>query len=126
MRTLDRNKSKIFYALYKEKSEILDQSGYSTGTYKIVHSNPVELLANVSSSSGTADKYMYGIDQSYDKSILVDDISCPISETSILWVDNAPTIKEDGSTDTPYDYIVKKVSRSLNVVAYAIQKVNVS
>jgi hypothetical protein len=50
---------------------------------------------------------------------------CPISETSILWVDKVP--------ETPYvatapknDYIVKLVAKSINSITYVIQKVEVS
>ena len=37
-----------------------------------------------------------------------------------------PILAEDGSTETPHDYIVKKVARSLNSVTIAISKVVVS
>ena len=48
-----------------------------------------------------------------------------IDEHSILWVDTLPHLNEDGSTDTPYDYIVRRVARSLNGVSIAIGKVDV-
>jgi hypothetical protein len=43
-----------------------------------------------------------------------------------MWVDTLPHLNEDGSTDTPHDYIVKKVARSLNGVSIAISKVRVN
>jgi len=56
--------------------------------------------------------------------IVTDDLTCPIDENSVLFVDKLPEYSEDG---TPlYDYVVKRVAKSLNAIAYAIQKVNVS
>ena len=49
----------------------------------------------------------------------------PITATSILWIDTLPEIAEDGSTETPHDYIVKQVATSLNSVSIAVSKVNV-
>lgn len=56
--------------------------------------------------------------------IVLDDIACPIDETSILFVDVTPT--KNANNDYVYDYIVKKVARSLNSVSIAISKVKVS
>ncbi len=58
----------------------------------------------------------------------------PIDEYSVLWVDTTPELNEDGTlvvneegqVTTPYDYIVKKVAKSLNGVSIAISKVSVS
>ena len=45
---------------------------------------------------------------------------------SVLWVDTMPELDEQGKTETPFDYIVVKVAKSLNVVNVAIRKVDVS
>ena len=58
--------------------------------------------------------------------IVLDDPQSPIASTSILWIDTLPEIADDGSTDTPHDYIVKQVARSLNSVSIAVSKVKVS
>jgi hypothetical protein len=49
----------------------------------------------------------------------------PIAASSIFWIDTLPKIAEDGSTDTPHDYIVKQIATSLNSVSIAVSKVNV-
>ena len=67
----------------------------------------------------------FGESESYDKVIVLDNLKSPINEYSILWVDTLPHLNDDGTTDTPHDYIVKKVARSLNSVSIAISKVNV-
>ena len=125
MRTLHRNKSRIFYANYQAKIPIKDEYGNLTGEYDIVYSNPVEIKANVSAARGEATTRQFGEDESYDRVIVLDDSKFPISVTSILWIDTLPEIAEDGSTKTPHDYSVKQVATSLNSVSIAVSKVNV-
>ena len=50
-------------------------------------------------------------------------MSCPISEDTVLFVDKEP--EYDGEKPL-YDYVVKRVAKSLNSISIAISKVNVS
>jgi hypothetical protein len=75
---------------------------------------------------GETQVQQFGVSENYDKVIVLDDKNAPIDEHSILWVDTLPYLNEDGTTDTPHDYIVKKIARSLNGVSIAIRKVSVS
>ena len=126
MRTLARNKIRIFYANYRSKDPIKDEYGNLTGEYIIVYDNPVEIKANVSAARGEATTRQFGDDEGYDRVIVLDDPRLPIAATSIFWIDTLPEIAGDGSTKTPHDYIVKQVATSLNSVSIAVSKVNVS
>lgn len=126
MRCLTRNKVTIYYALFSHKEEIFDDYGNKTGEYEVIYGKPVEFSANVSAAQGEIQTRQFGDSDTYDKVIVLDNAGTPIDEYSVLWVDTLPEIKEDGTTDTPYDYIVKKVARSLNAVSIAISKVNVN
>ena len=126
MRTLARNKVRIFYANYQEKVPIKDEYGNMTGEYEIVYGNPIEIHANVSAARGEATTRQFGDDENYDRIIVLDDPKFPITTTSILWIDTLPDIAPDGSTKTPHDYIVKQVASSLNSVSIAVSKVNVN
>lgn len=126
MRCMNRNKVKFFYALYLGKAPIKDEYGNDTGEYEVKHGSPVEFSANISAAKGETQTLQFGENEIYDKVIVMDENAPPIDEYSILWVDSTPTIKEDGTTETPHDYIVKKVAKSLNVVSVAISKVVVS
>jgi hypothetical protein len=55
----------------------------------------------------------------------MDDPRTVIDEYSILWIDKMPVMNRDGTTDTPHDYVVKKVARSLNSVSIAVAKVDI-
>ena len=125
MKTLARNKTRIFYANYRDKVPLKDEYGNLTGEYEILYDTPKEVKANVSAARGEATTRQFGDDERYDRIIVLDDPKFPIATTSILWVDTPPEIAEDGSTKTPHDYIVKQVAASLNSVSIAVSKVSV-
>ena len=125
MRCLARNKRAFFYAQHEGQDEIKDVYGNATGQYKVLYGKPVQILGNVSAAQGEIQSRQFGESETYDKVIVLDDIGVPIDEYSILWVDSQPKLTEDGSTETPHDYVVKKVAKSLNSVLIAISKVTV-
>lgn len=126
MRTLARNKIRIYYANYRNKIPVKDEYGNLTGEYEISYTNPIELCANVSAARGEATTRQFGDDVRYDRIIVLDAPNPAITETSILWIDTPPEIAGDGTTKTPHDYIVKQVATSLNSVSIAVSKVTVS
>ena len=125
MRCMVRNKTKFYYAPYISDTEIIDEYGNHTGEYEVSYSNPIECFGNVSAAQGEVQSRQFGESESYDKVIVLDDRNAPMNEHSVLWVDTLPHLNEDGTTDTPWDYTVKRVARSLNSVAIAIRKVRV-
>ena len=126
MRCMVRNKSKFYYASYIGETEIIDEYGNKTGEYEVSYGNPTVNFGNVSAAQGEMQSRQFGESESYDKVIVLDDRNAEIDEHSILWVDTLPHLNEDGSTDTPHDYTVKKVARSINGVSIAIRKVRVN
>ena len=126
MRCMARNKSKFYYASYIGETEIIDEYGNATGEYEVSYGNPIEVLGNVSAAQGEMQSRQFGESESYDKVIVLDDRNAPIDEHSLLWVDTLPHLNNDGSTETPHDYVVKRIARSLNGVSIAISKVDVS
>jgi hypothetical protein len=118
MRTLLRNKTPIYYALYTDRTPIIDAQGYETGDYSEGYTEPAELWASVSANKGEASVEPFGADLDYTKTIITDDMTCPISETSRLWIGREP--------DDPYNYAVVRVAKSLNHITYAVKEVDVS
>jgi len=119
MRSLERNKQTIYYALYEDKTPIKDEYENETGEYEILYSSPTPLRINVSAARGENSTRAFGETENYDKVLVTDDLSVPISETSILWIDSL-------DTEQPHDYIVVRVAKSLNSISFAVRKVNVS
>ena len=126
MKTLSRNKSRIYYANYRNKIPLTDEYGNLTGEYKVVYGDPLPVMANVSAARGESTTRQFGDDVRYDRVIVLDNPAFPIAETSILWIDTLPTFDENGRTDTPHDYIVKQIAPSLNSISIAVSKVNVT
>ena len=116
----------FYYAKYDSRTEITDDYGNKTGQYELVYDKPIRVNGNISSAKGEMQSQQFGDSENYDKVIVLDNKDIPIDEYSILWVDNLPILKEDGSTDTPHDYIVRQVARSLNSISIAIGKVSVN
>lgn len=125
MKCLNRNKVTFYYAKFERTKEAYDRYGNYLGDTKVVYGNPIKCKANISSAKGEIETRIFGDDVAYDKTIVLDK-NPGIDEYSILWVDELPKLKEDGSTSTPHDYIVRVVAKSLNSVTLAIKKVNVS
>lgn len=125
MRCMVRNKRKFYYASYIKTNEITDEYGNKTGEYEVLYSNPTECKGNISGAQGELEIRQFGESVRYDKVIVLDNVDTPIDEYSILWIDNLPLLNDDGTTNTPHDYIVKKVAPTLNSVAIAISKVSV-
>jgi len=170
MRTLKRNKQPFYYCLYKNteipgssaiagkavagisivgdrdvsENRIHDSYGNETGELIKAYDRPVQMYANISPASGLARTEQFGDLADYDKVIVIDDVNCPITESTVLFVDKEPEYStvstyEDSGVETilgsglvektypvpVYDYIVRRVAKSLNSVSIAIQKVTV-
>ena len=124
MKCLLRNKSEFHYALFKEKIALKDEYGNDSGEVKVVYETPVAMRANVSAATGEAQTEQFGNSLQFDRVIISDDVNCPIDENSVLCIDTPPSY--DAGGNLIYDYIVKRVARSLNTVSYAVSKVTVS
>jgi len=122
MRSLERNKITLYYALYSNKIPVLDEYGQDTGECTSGYLNPVKTRQRVSPNKGEANTEAFGIMTDYDRVIITTD-KLPLTEQSIVWIETVPTIKEDGSTDTPHDYKVVKPGEDINVGQYAIKRV---
>lgn len=134
MKTLIRNKSEFYYALFEDKIPKLDEYGNDTGEYEVRWQKPLKYLANISAAKGETSTRQFGESENYDRVIVMSNDSPKIDEYTVIWIDTVPKLdgdgslllNEDGSVVTPHDYIVKKVARSINSVSIAISRVNVS
>lgn len=119
MRTLERNKRLIYYALYEGDELIFDEYGNDTGASRLIYSEPLPYRLNVSAARGESSTRQFGDTENYDKVLVTTDMDIPITETSLLWIDSLDTTK-------PHDYIVKKVAKGLNSISFAVTKVNIN
>lgn len=124
MRLAEKYKSEFWYLLYVRTEPTYDEDGNQTGESHMVYDQAVPMRANISAASGASQVEQFGNWTGYDKVILTDEIRCPIDENTVLFIDKEPTYDEDGRP--LYDYVVKRVAKSKNLIAYAVSKVSVS
>lgn len=135
MRTLERNKQNLYYALYvgEEPEYVLDESGNKVVAYTDDEGNvyyeetgrkvptyglPIPFSANISTSGGEATTQEYGIDVSnYDALILLEKDEVPLEETSLIWFESEPRYTDADRTvldGNSADYKVLAIKPSLN------------
>lgn len=124
MKCLERNKSEIYICFYQGKCELTDSEGFDTGEVEHTYTAPLPIKACVSSAHGNAQIQMFGLQLEYDKTITFDDVNLPITEAALFFIDKPPKYDYESHTLQNKDYVVKAVSKSLNVITVAVQKVN--
>lgn len=125
MKTLKRNHQTLYYSLYQGFTEVVDSDGYYTGEKIVSYSTPVKMRANISTVKGDSTIQLFGNLEDYDRVIVTCNMDCPIDENSILWIEKTPPEHDGVMIPEDYDYIVQRVSKSLNLISIAIGKVNV-
>ena len=120
MRTLNRNKTKIYYANLDREVELVDDYGDPTGEFVPGYGEANSLKCNVSASRGTADSELFGINLDYSRTLCIEGTNCPITEESVLWVGIEPY------DNVKHNYVVKAIAVSLNNTVIAIKEVTVS
>ena len=123
MLCLNKNKRKFYYQLLTGTTEVVDSDNNYTGEIEPTYASPVEFLANISADKGENQIEIFGTFEDYNKVIVTNDLTCPIEENSVLFIDRVPTYDNLGNLTNSYDYIVKRKSKSLNTIAFAIKKV---
>lgn len=124
MRCLERNKQPFYYSVFKGNVDIVDEKGRKTGEKKPNYSTPVMMKANISPATGRSQQEQFGNVKDYDHVFVTDDVNCPIGEETVLFVDVPPSFNKDGIP--LHDYVVKRVSKSINSISYAIASVKVT
>jgi hypothetical protein len=118
MRSLNRNKRLIHYALRTGEVANIDEYGNETGELTPVYEAATPLLCNVSAASGEDAVRAFGSFTAYSRTMFVSDNNCPIDENTIVWFGIEPT--------EPYNYIVTRKADSKNGILYALQEVTVT
>ncbi len=118
MRSLNRNKRLIYYALRNGETTNRDEYGNETGESTPTYGERIALRSNISAASGDAATEAFGSFTAYNRTMYVADNTCPIEEDSIIWFGIEPT--------KPHNYIVVRKADSKNGILYALQEVTVT
>lgn len=133
MRTLNRNKQKMFYSLYLGETPIYDiyvdadgvEHKIDTGEKKASYSIPTVFYGNIAMSGGESEAVEFGLNLAdYQAVLIMAKNTLPIDETSLIWLNTTPQYNDDETVDKDTaDYTVAKVSPSINVDKYILKKV---
>ena len=119
MRTLQRNKRTIWYALYNGVTEVVDEDGNYTGEQEVSYSEPIQVRMNVSGGRGQAEIELFGVDNPFTRTAVTDDLTTPFTTDTIFW------FEADPETD-PHNYRCTGVSRTINQVVIALAEVDIT
>ena len=140
MRTLDKNKQTMYYALLDKEVPVyeIDENGeilyveideeripVETGDTKLGYGESTKLLGNIAMSGGEMEAREFGLSPEDYNAIVVCRINeYPIKEGTLIWHENKVGYEDVDKTivdaDTA-DYIVIKVHKSLNTVKYILK-----
>lgn len=118
MRTLQRNKRTIWYALYNGVTEVVDEDGNYTGEQEVSYGKPIQARMNVSGGRGQAEIELFGVDNPFTRTAVTDDLTTTFTTDTIFW------FEADPKTD-PYNYRCTGISRTINQVVIALAEVEV-
>ena len=118
MRSLNRNKRQIYYALWTGDTTNVDEYGNETGERTPTYGEKTALRVNVSAATGQEAVQAFGSFTGYSRTMFVADSACPIEEDSIIWFGIDQT--------NSHNYIVVRKADSKNGILYALQEVTVT
>lgn len=116
MRSVQRNKQAIWYALRLDSTEVVDEYGNATGEFVEQYSVPMKLKINIGVPKGQINLERFGLNDDYSRVLATTNMNCPIAEDTILWVGIEPTL--------PHNYVVKKIMPAINQLLIGLQEVN--
>lgn len=98
-----------------------------TGNYKSGYAKPREMYGNIAFNSGEVEPTEYGLSVSdYDCSLITTKEAYPITETSLIWLENEPKYKDDtnGTVDEKSaDFKVVAVKPSTFISKYLLKRI---
>ena len=137
MRSLKKNQQKLYYSTYDSAITIYERDENGEIVYDEIdgelyprikaeragYNKPVFFDANVSAGKGTAQEEVFGKDIDFTRTISTTDLTLPIDELSLVWIESEPKYLEDGTVDpNSADYkVAAKPARSLNQLMIALK-----
>ena len=118
MRTLQRNKRTIYYALYDGVTEVVDSDGNYTGEQEVSYGEVQTARMNVSGGRGQAEIELFGVDNPFTRTAVTDDLTTPFNTDTIFWFEADPLVD-------PHNYRCTGVSKTVNQVVLALAELDV-
>lgn len=137
MRNLKKNQQKLWYSTYADQITIYERDENDEIVYDEIdgekypriiaeragYNKPAFFDANVSAGKGTAQEDVFGKDIDFTRTISTTDLTLPIDELSLVWIESEPKYLEDGTVNpNSADYkVAAKPAKSLNQLMIALK-----
>ena len=121
MRTLQRNRREIWYALYSGVTDVVDDDGYKTGETDVTYETPVKTFMNVSGGRGVAEAQFFGIENPFTRVAVTDDMTTAFNTDTVFWFEKTP-----GEDMDDYNYVCTGVVTTINGRVIALKEVDVT
>ena len=82
MRSLERNKVVVWYALYNGMQPVLDEWGNDTGQVAPSYSNPLKIKIRVSPNKGESQSQAFGLSLDYDRTMVGTDTPTALDKSA--------------------------------------------
>ena len=123
MRTAQRNKREIWYALYNGVTDVVDDDGNYTGEQTVSYGTPTLARMNVSGGRGQAEIELFGVDNPFTHTAVTDDLTTGFTTDTIWWFGVTPGNTAEA---VPYNFRCTGISRTINQVVIALQEISIS
>ena len=137
MRDCKKNQQELYYATYSDQitEYYRDSDGniiYDEIDGELIprikceragYNNPVHFDFETSAGKGTAQTEVFGSDVDFTRTISTTDMSIPIDELSLVWIEHEPEYLSDGTVDPDSaDYkVAAKPSKSKTDIVIALK-----
>lgn len=137
MRSLKKNKQKLYYATYSDEVPVYETDEDGKIKYTEVdgelspipigtmagYNEPVIFYANISAGKGDVQADVFGSSVDYSRTISTCDMDCPITKLTRIWIGCEPQYK-DGcvNADSANYEVAAPPAKSLNGIVIAIKE----
>ncbi len=149
MRLNERNKQNVYYALYSGTQTGVDADGLLTGENPPSYGPATKARMVVGVNSGSSILEQYGIYDPFTAKLVTDDVTCPVTTSSILWLfmgelstfsdvetySEGDVVIKDGVISklaegewvaVPHTHVVTRVAKSFGYISYLVKEVEVT
>lgn len=124
MRTNQRSKQTIWYALYTGLTDETDSEGNLTGEHPATYTAPIKARMNVSGGKGQAAIEAFGMDNPFTRTAVTDDLKTPFDTDTVFWFGIEPFDKN--RNPVPHNHQCVGISRTINGVTIALKELDIS
>ena len=119
MRTTQRDKRTIWFALYQVITDSTDADGNLTGEHPASYGEITKARMNVSGGRGQAEVEMFGVDNPFTRTAVTDDLTTPCDTDTIWWFDVDPLTE-------PHNYRCTGIADTINGRTIALEELDVT